>query len=249
MSQSLLKSSSLVSGLTLSSRVLGFIRDLVIAQVFGASASTDAFFVAFKIPNFLRRLFAEGAFSQAFVPVLAATREEGGDARVKAVIDRVTGSFTLILALLTLTGMLLSPLLIQLFAPGFSGIPEQAQLAAELLRITFPYLILIALTALSGGILNTYGHFLTPAITPVLLNLAMIFASLTLAPHCDQPVTALAIGVLLGGMLQLAIQIPPSGGVGFYPTQGLPSVIRMSGASWISCHRRFWGPRSPRSTF
>lgn len=209
MSQSLLKSSSLVSGLTLSSRVLGFIRDLVIAQVFGANASTDAFFVAFKIPNFLRRLFAEGAFSQAFVPVLAATREEGGEARVKAVIDRVTGSFALILALLTLTGMLLSPLLIQLFAPGFSGIPEQAQLAAELLRITFPYLILIALTALSGGILNTYGHFLTPAITPVLLNLAMIFASLTLAPHCDQPVTALAVGVLLGGMLQLAIQIPP----------------------------------------
>lgn len=209
MSQSLLKSSSLVSGLTLSSRILGFIRDLVIAQVFGASASTDAFFVAFKIPNFLRRLFAEGAFSQAFVPVLAAAREEGGDAKVKAVIDRVAGSFTLLLVILTLAGTILSPLLIQIFAPGFNGVPDQAQLAAELLRITFPYLILIALTALSGGILNTYGHFLTPAVTPVLLNLAMIFASLTLAPHFDQPVTALAVGVLLGGILQLAIQIPP----------------------------------------
>ena len=209
MSQTLLKSSGLVSGLTLSSRLLGFVRDLVIAQVFGASASTDAFFVAFKIPNFLRRLFAEGAFSQAFVPVLAAAREEGGDTRVKAVIDRVAGSFTLLLVLLTLVGTLLSPLLIRLFAPGFNEMPEQAQLAAELLRITFPYLLLIALTALSGGILNTYGHFLTPAVTPALLNLAMIFASLTLAPHFEQPVTALAVGVLLGGFLQLAIQIPP----------------------------------------
>ena len=209
MSQALLKSSGLVSGLTLSSRILGFIRDLLIAQVFGASAGTDAFFVAFKIPNFLRRLFAEGAFSQAFVPVLATAREEGGDLRVKAVIDRVAGSFTLFLMLLTLAGTILSPLLIQLFAPGFNGVPDQAQLAAELLRITFPYLLLIALTALSGAILNTYGHFLTPAVTPVLLNLAMIFASLILAPHFDPPVTALAFGVLLGGVLQLAIQIPP----------------------------------------
>ena len=209
MSQTLLKSSGLVSGLTLSSRILGFVRDLVIAQVFGASASTDAFFVAFKIPNFLRRLFAEGAFSQAFVPVLAAAREEGGDARVKAVIDRVTGSFTLLLVLLTLAGVLLSPFLIQIFAPGFNEVEDQSKLAADLLRITFPYLILIALTALSGGILNTYGHFLTPAVTPVLLNLAMIFASLALAPHFDQPITALAVGVLLGGTLQLAIQIPP----------------------------------------
>ena len=209
MRQTLLQSTGLVSGLTLSSRILGFARDLVIAQVFGASASTDAFFVAFKIPNFLRRLFAEGAFSQAFVPVLAAAREEGGDARVKAVIDRVTGSFTLFLVLLTLAGTLLSPLLIQLFAPGFSGVPDQAHLASDLLRITFPYLILIALTALSGGILNTYGDFLTPAATPVLLNIAMIFASLTLASQFDQPVTALAVGVLMGGMLQLAIQIPP----------------------------------------
>lgn len=217
MSQTLLKSSGLVSGLTLSSRILGFVRDLVIAQVFGASASTDAFFVAFKIPNFLRRLFAEGAFSQAFVPVLAAAREEGGDTRVKGVIDRVAGSFTLLLILLTLAGTLLSPLLIQIFAPGFTEHPDQAQLAAELLRITFPYLILIALTALSGGILNTYGHFLTPAITPVLLNLAMIFASLMLAPHFDQPVTALAVGVLLGGLLQLAIQIPPLWRRGFLP--------------------------------
>jgi len=165
--------------------------------------------VAFKIPNFLRRLFAEGAFSQAFVPVLASAREEGGDTRVKVVIDRVAGSFSLFLVALTLAGILLSPLLIRLFAPGFNDTPEQAQLAAELLRITFPYLILIALTALSGAILNTYGHFLTPAITPVLLNLAMIFASLSLAPAFDQPVTALAVGVLLGGVLQLAIQIPP----------------------------------------
>lgn len=209
MSQTLLKSSGLVSGLTLSSRILGFVRDLVIAQVFGASASTDAFFVAFKIPNFLRRLFAEGAFSQAFVPVLAAAREEGGDARVKAVIDRVTGSFTLLLVFLTLAGVLLSPFLIQIFAPGFNEVQDQSELAADLLRITFPYLILIALTALSGGILNTYSHFLTPAVTPVLLNLAMIFASLALAPHFDQPITALAVGVLLGGILQLAIQIPP----------------------------------------
>lgn len=231
MSQTLLKSSGLVSSLTLSSRILGFVRDLVIAQVFGASASTDAFFVAFKIPNFLRRLFAEGAFSQAFVPVLAAAREEGGDARVKALIDRVAGSFTLLLVLLTLAGTLLSPFLIQIFAPGFNAVQDQAHLAADLLRITFPYLILIALTALSGGILNTYGHFLTPAVTPVLLNLAMIFASLTLAPHCDQPVTALAIGVLIGGFLQLAIQIPPLWRRGLLPRPRLalrhPDVRRV----------------------
>ena len=208
MSTQLLKSTGLVGGLTLISRILGFVRDMVIAGSFGASAGTDAFFVAFKIPNFLRRLFAEGAFAQAFVPVLSSVRARQGDETARDFIVRISGSFALILSLLTGMGMLAAPWLIWLFAPGFHDKPEQYGLSVELLRITFPYLFFICLTALSGGILNTWNHFAIPAFTPVLLNLSMITATLWLAPRFDQPIHALGWGVFAAGLLQLAFQLP-----------------------------------------
>ena len=190
------------------SRLLGFFRDLVIASFFGANGGTDAFFVAFKIPNFLRRLFAEGAFSQAFVPVLSQTRETAHREDLQLFVNRITGSFALVLVVLTGFGLLLSPFLVWLFAPGFRDHPDQFALTQELLEMTFPYLFFIALTALAGGLLNTFGFFALPAFTPALLNGAMIGAALWLAPRMDQPILALGIGVFLGGALQLLIQIP-----------------------------------------
>jgi putative peptidoglycan lipid II flippase len=232
-SRSLLKSTGLVGFLTLLSRLLGFARDLLIAQIFGATGSTDAFFVAFKIPNFLRRLFAEGAFSQAFIPVLASAQSHGGKTQMRVVIDRVSGTFAVGLLLLTIAGVLASPLLITIFAPGFSATPQKAHLAADLLRITFPYLLFIALTALAGSILNTLGHFLTPALTPIFLNIAMIAASLFLTPYVEEPITALAIGVLIGGVLQLSLQIVPLWQRGYLPHPKIalqhPEVRRVMG--------------------
>ncbi len=196
------------SGWTLISRVLGLVRDIVLGVVFGPSAATDAFFVAFKIPNFLRRLFAEGAFQQAFVPVLAETRQTGGDAAVRALFARVTGCLGLILALLTVLAVLGSPALVQVFAPGFADNSAQMALAAEMLRLTFPYLLFIALTAAAAAVLNTYDSFGPPAFAPVLLNLCLIAAALWLAPQMPVGVMALAIAVPVAGVLQLALQLP-----------------------------------------
>lgn len=210
MPKSLLKSTGLVSAMTFLSRILGFVRDVVIAQVFGATANNDAFLVAFKIPNFLRSLFAEGAFSQAFVPLLSEqqTLEERGEASTRDFVARVSGCLALVCAIVTIAGMLAAPFLINVFAPGFDGGAGRHQLASDLLRITFPYLFFIALTALSGGVLNTYGRYGPPAFTPVLLNVSMITAALFLAPHCAVPITALAWGVFFGGVVQLAFQLP-----------------------------------------
>ncbi|PQJ97168.1 murein biosynthesis integral membrane protein MurJ [Chromatium okenii] len=205
---SLITSLTTVGSNTLLSRVLGFVRDLVIARVFGADAGTDAFFVAFKIPNLMRRLFAEGAFSMAFVPVLNEYREQQGRVALKAFIDDTTGLLGAALLLTTLLGILSAPLLVLLFAPGFIGDPAQHELATALLQITFPYLLFISLTALAGSILNTYDRFGVPAFTPVLLNLSLIGCALWLAPHMREPVSALAWGVLLAGVAQLALQIP-----------------------------------------
>ena len=213
----MLKSTGLVGGLTLVSRLLGFARDVIIAGFFGANAGTDAFFVAFKIPNFLRRLFAEGAFAQAFVPVLASVREQRSQTAPREFIARVTGSFALVLSLLTGFGMLAAPLLIWLFAPGFHDHPEQYSLSVGLLRITFPYLFFNCLTALAGGILNTWQHFAVPAFTPVLLNLSMIAATLGLAPQLDPPILALGWGVCAAGALQLAFQLPALHRLGLLP--------------------------------
>lgn len=194
--------------MTFVSRILGFVRDVVLAVMFGAGPAMDAFLVAFKIPNFMRRLFAEGAFAQSFVPVLSATRDQEGQAEVKELIDVVTGTLGVILIGLSVVGIGAAPLFIYLFAPGFAGSPDQFGLAADLLRITFPYLLFISMTALAGGILNTYGQFAVPAFTPVLLNLCMISAALVLSPLFARPEVALAIGVLVAGLVQLGFQIP-----------------------------------------
>ena len=207
-SRSLLKSTGVVGASTLASRVLGFVRDVVIAQAFGASAGADAFFVAFRIPNFLRRLFAEGAFAQAFVPVLSEyrTRCEIGDVRDLA--SHVSGALLGVLTAVTVVGVLAAPVLVALFAPGFLSDPVKYALAVEMLRITFPYVLFISLVAFAGGILNTWGRFAVPAFTPVLLNACLIGAALWLAPVLDVPVVALAWGVLAAGIVQLAFQFP-----------------------------------------
>lgn len=204
----LLRSSGLVGMMTLLSRVLGLIRDMVIARYFGAGAGADAFFVAFKIPNFLRRLFAEGAFSQAFVPVLSEYRQRQSLSDVKRLVDAVAGVLGMVLLVITLLAMLGAPVLTAVFAPGFYGDDGRFELASDMLRITFPYLFLISLTAFAGAILNSYDRFAVPAFTPVLLNLAMIGAAIFLAPRMDKPVMALAWGVLLAGLLQLFFQLP-----------------------------------------
>ncbi len=206
--QSLLRSTTLVSIMTLISRLMGFARDMVIAAFFGASAGVDAFFVAFRIPNFMRRLFAEGAFSQAFVPVLAEYQKTRGDGEVRLFIARVAGQLSLILSLITLIGVLASPLIIHVFAPGFSYDSGRDVLATEMLRLTFPYLLLISMTAMAGAILNTYGYFGVPAFTPVLLNISMILAAVYLSPSVVPPVKALAWGVLIAGIAQFLFQLP-----------------------------------------
>ncbi len=194
--------------MTLISRVLGFVRDMVIAMIFGADAATDAFFVAFKIPNFLRRLFAEGAFSQAFVPVMAEYKEQRGQAALKIFLDRTAGSLALVLVGVTALGMLSAPWIVLVFAPGFARAGPQYELAVEMLRITFPYLFFISSTALASGILNTMGRFAMPALTPVWLNLSLIASAWWLAPHLPEPVAALAWGVFAAGVLQLLFQFP-----------------------------------------
>ncbi len=208
MSNRLIKSTAVVSAMTMISRVLGFVRDMVIARLFGAGMGTDAFFVAFKIPNFLRRLFAEGAFSQAFVPVLSEYRSSREPEEVRQLVQKVAGTLGGILFLVTLSGVVAAPLLIMVFAPGFIDEQDKFRLAADMLRVTFPYLLFISLTALAGGVLNSYGRFGIPAFTPVLLNISMISTAVWLAPHMEQPVTALAWGVFIAGVAQLAFQLP-----------------------------------------
>ena len=203
--------------MTFLSRILGFARDVVLAKTFGADAATDAFFVAFKIPNFLRRLFAEGSFSQAFVPVFADYKENRDKTELKALVDQVAGTFGAILFLITLVGVIAAPILIMLFGPGFIDEPEKYDLAVEMLRITYPYLFFIALTAFSGGILNSMGHFGVPAFTPVLLNICLIGAALWLSPMMDKPVVALAWGVFAAGVVQLLFQLPFLARIGLLP--------------------------------
>ncbi len=201
----------------MASRVLGLVRDVVLANLVGASSHADAFFVAFKIPNFLRRLFAEGAFAQAFVPVLAETREQGGYEAVKALVDRVAGVLGGTLVAVTAFAIVAAPLVAMIFAPGFASDPEKLALTADLIQWTFPYLLLISLTGFAGSILNSYGRFAVPALTPVLLNLSLIGAGLWLAPRMQEPVYALAIGVLVAGCMQLLFQLPSLYGLGLTP--------------------------------
>ncbi len=197
---------------TLLSRILGFVRDLVLARIFGADAATDAFFVAFKIPNFLRRLFAEGAFATAFVPVLTEYKSQRAFTDLKAFVDHVAGTLALVLLGVSLVGVVAAPVVVSLFAFGWvmDGDQGQLALASEMLRLTFPYLFFISLTAFAGGILNAHGRFAVPAFTPVLLNVALIGAALWLAPLMGEGrgVVALAWGVLIAGIAQLTFQLP-----------------------------------------
>jgi putative peptidoglycan lipid II flippase len=214
----LLKSTATVGSATILSRILGFVRDVVLAKIFGASGDTDAFFLAFKIPNFMRRLFAEGSFSLAFVPVLSEYKARGDRDALRDLIDHVTGTLASVLLVLTAVGIFAAPLVLSIFAPGWlaDGRPE-FDLSAGMLRITFPYIMLISLTALAGGILNTFERFLIPALTPVLLNISLITAALILAGRLEVPVTALAWGVLVAGFAQLLLQIPALMRLGLLP--------------------------------
>ncbi len=217
MSRQLFKSTAIVSAMTLISRVLGFVRDMLIARIFGVNLVTDAFFVAFKIPNFLRRLFTEGAFAHVFVPMLADYETQGGKPALKLFIGKTAGTLALWLLLITLIGIVIAPLLIGLLAPGFAWQGTQHDLSVLMLRITLPYLIFIVLVAFSGGILNAYGNFAIPALTPVVLNLCMIAAAIWLAPLMDEPVLALAWGVFGAGVVQIMVQIPALMRLGLLP--------------------------------
>jgi putative peptidoglycan lipid II flippase len=190
------------------SRVLGFIRDTIIARAFGAGMATDAFFIAFKLPNLLRRIFAEGAFSQAFVPILAEYKSQQGEEATRTFVAYVTGLLTLALALVTVLGIVFAPWVIWATAPGFANTPEKFQLTSDLLRVTFPYILLISLSSLAGAILNTWNRFSVPAFVPTLLNLSMIVFALFLTPYFHPPVMALGWAVLAGGLLQLLYQLP-----------------------------------------
>lgn len=206
----LLKSSGVVSVMTLFSRVLGLVRDMVIANFFGAGSGADTFILAFRIPNFFRRLFGEGAFSQAFVPVFSEYRNRGNPAETRALISSVSGSLGFCLLIISVLGVLCAPVVIAVFAAGYvyGGEIEKLALASEMLRITFPYVLLICMTALAGAILNSYGKFAAPAFTPVLLNVCLILAAIYLSPLMESPVVGLAWGVLIAGVVQLTFQLP-----------------------------------------
>ncbi|NOT11946.1 MAG: murein biosynthesis integral membrane protein MurJ [Methylococcaceae bacterium] len=224
MARQLFKSSLIVASMTLISRILGFVRDMLIARIFGVDLATDAFFVAFKIPNFLRRLFVEGAFAHAFVSVLSEYKTQSSQAVLKLFVDRTSGTLAVILLLVSLVGVLVAPVLILLLAPGFSWQGEQHELAVLMLQITFPYLFFIGIVAFFGSILNAYGRFAVPAITPAILNICMIAAAIGLAPLMQKPVVALAWGVFAAGLFQVLFQLPalirlgllPSFRLGFY---------------------------------
>lgn len=208
MRQKLARATSTVALMTFISRILGFLRDMVLAQVFGATAGFDAFLVAFKIPNFFRRLFGEGAFSQAFVPVLAEYRSKRTEEETREFVNRIAGTLGVALVAVTLIAELVAPLIVAVFAPGFQHDPTRFMLASHMIRTTFPYLIFICLTAFAGAILNTYGNFSVPAFTPVILNICMIACAWWLAPHFKEPIYALGWGVTVSGLVQCWFQWP-----------------------------------------
>lgn len=213
----LLRSSVIFSAMTFISRVSGLVRDQIYAIVFGANPAMDVFNAAFRIPNFMRRLSAEGSFSMAFVPVLAEYKEKHGPEAVRELIDRVTGTLTAALVVMTALVIAFAPWLTQVIAPGFDAGGEKHQLLIEMLRLTFPYALFISLASLVGSILNSYQRFAIPALSPVLLNLAMIAAALGLAPLMDGSVMALAWGVFFAGILQLLFQLPALAKLGLLP--------------------------------
>ncbi len=202
------KAAGVVSGATLLSRIFGLLRDVVIAGYFGAGMASDAFFVAFRIPNLLRRLFAEGSLTIAFVPIFTEYLAKDGESAAFVFARSAIRLISILLAVTAVLGILLTPLIVRVMAPGFMASPEKLALTITLTRFMFPYIFFIGLVALCMGILNTLGHFAAPALAPVMLNLAMIAAVLFLSPHLQNPVYGLAIGVLIGGLLQLLLQVP-----------------------------------------
>lgn len=202
------RAAGVVGGATFLSRLLGYARDAVVAALFGATASADAFFVAFRIPNLLRRMFAEGSLSVAFIPVFSETLHTKGRAEALRLAQATLLILVILLAGLVLLGIFLAPSIVTVVGPGFKDDPALFTLTVELTRIMFPYIFFIGLVALSMGILNVFGHFAAPALAPVVLNLAIIGAALVVSPHLEQPVTGLALGVLAGGAGQLALQVP-----------------------------------------
>lgn len=207
-SRGLWRSGLIVSSMTMISRVLGFIRDQVFAIVFGAGAMTDAFFLAFSIPNFLRRLFGEGAFAQAFVPVFSEYKSTRSEDELRDLAAHVSGTLATVVFGVAIAAVLAAPLLVMVIAPGFHDDPVRYAATADMLRITFPYIFFISLVAYAGGILNSLGYFAVPAITPVLLNVCLIGSALLLSPLLEQPVYGLAWGVFLAGLVQLLFQLP-----------------------------------------
>ena len=232
----LLKALATISSLTLLSRILAFVRDVLIARIFGAGAATDAFFVAFKLPNLLRRLFAEGAFSQAFVPIFGEYKNRRGHDETKLLVDHVTTMLALILLVVTVIGIVAAPILVYISAPGFAKDAEKFDLTVQLLRITSPYIFFISLVSVAAGILNTYNRFWVPAFAPILLNLCFIGGALWLAPYFDPPILALAWAVFVAGIVQLAFQLPFLKKIGMLPSirlslmdEGMWRVIRQMG--------------------
>jgi putative peptidoglycan lipid II flippase len=202
------RSTSVVGAFTLISRVTGLLRDMVYSRMFGAGLLMDAFLVAFKIPNFMRRLFAEGAFSQAFVPVVSEYKVQRRHEEVRELIDSAMGTMAWLLSVVTIVGVIAAPLLVLLFAPGFRADGGRFDLTVEMLRWTFPYILFVSLAALAGGVLNSYGKFAVPATTSTLMNVVMIVFAAFVAPHFTQPGIALAIGVFVSGVVQLGFQLP-----------------------------------------
>src|SRR5215831_7590477 len=201
----LLKALSTISALTLLSRITGLARESLKAVAFGAGLQMDAFEAAFRLPNILRRLFAEGAFSQAFVPILADCQRRNGDVATRDLVGKVAGSLAIVLLVVSVLGVLAAPWLVYVLASGFARTPGKVELTAAMIRIMFPYILFISLVSLAGGVLNIYRRFAIPAFTPVLLNLSIIGAAIFLAPHVDPPIKALAWGVVIGGVAQLLL--------------------------------------------
>jgi len=236
----LIKALTAVSGMTLLSRVTGLVRTSVQAAVFGVGAHTDAFEAAFRLPNILRRMFAEGAFSQAFVPILAEYQARKGQEETARLVSRVTALLASVLLVLSIGGVLAAPWLAYVLASGFSSQPGKMELTAALIRVVFPYIFFISLVSLAGGVLNVHRRFGVPAFTPVLLNLSLIGAALWLSPHFAQPILALAWGVIVGGVAQLLMQIWPLYRLGMLPKfdphwrdEGLARILRAMGPAML----------------
>ena len=208
MSGGFFRSTSIVGGLTLLSRVTGLLRDMVYSRMFGAGVLMDAFLVAFKIPNFMRRLFAEGAFSQAFVPVVSEYKVQRGHDEVRELVDGAMGTMAWFMAVVTIVGIVAAPLFVLLFAPGFHADTGKFDLTVEMLRWTFPYLLFISLASLAAGVLNSYKRFSVPALMSTLMNLVMIVFAAWIAPRYERPGVVLAVGVFVAGAVQLAFQLP-----------------------------------------